>query len=394
MAPVCALGTAGTFALAVCAGLGACSRDMAAKGGRVSEMQADRYIERAVGQSNEGVVLLPSQAAEREFDRVRMAEIAQNMRRPLAVCFLERAIITMERKEVDGDASFAHVPQGQAKMRARLNSSGEVLRVEVLDSAFEDPQMEACVQGVIERTHFPESRNQTPQWVDVVYWVSLGLYQDAQTPALAQRLRREQAMAARRGSSCLEGRVEPGTYAVEGLSLFDREGGTLVNRVERGSLDPDVSRCVAQAFKAIRIPPEGEAFVRPATPQVVFEVREDGDVTFADARWLELLELEERALREARKAKNTAAEEEPGPIDVEADAVSGLVPGLDEAPGLDAEQQGPRREPPARESSPPVKDTTSKPPAKTPVPQKPPGQSPGRSGIKLDLDSRGDGPSR
>lgn len=372
-----------------------CATNRAGEGGRVSQLQADRYIERAVGQSNEGVVLIPSQSAEREFDRLRLAEIAQNMRRPLAVCFLERAIVTMEAGTIDGEPGWLDVPQGQAKFRARLNSSGAVLRVDVLDSGFEDPEMEACVVDVVQGTSFPESRSQTPQWVDVVYWVSLGLYQDARSPEFRMHMRREQAEAAVAGKRCLEGTVSPGTYEVRGLSLFDREGGTLVNRVERGELDAEVSRCLAQAFKQIRIPAEREAFVRPAAPVVTFEVSADGAVSFGDERWLELIHKEERALREAKRASSSPTDdEEPGPIDPERDAVSGLVPLVDEAPGLDDEKQGPRKEAPAK-----TVDDADGPPAKpaektrerAEPKDEAPREDPAKGGLKLDLGSRGRG---
>jgi hypothetical protein len=94
-----------------------------------------------------------------------------------------------------------------------------------------------------------------------------------------------------------------GTYRVSGLNLFDREGRTVVNRIERGSLPSDVSSCIAGVFKTIRIHAEPDAFVRPAAPDVEFTVADDGTVGFTDQRWLELVELEERAARDKRKAE-------------------------------------------------------------------------------------------
>jgi hypothetical protein len=137
----------------------------------------------------------------------------------------------------------------------------------------------------------------------VYYWVSLGFFAAAQTQDFAELLRRQQAEAGLRGVGCLRGRVPPGTYVVSGLNLFDREGRSLVNRIERGSFPSEVSACMAGVFKAIRIHAEPDSFVRPAAPKVEFIVASDGTVSFADQRWLELVELEERAARDKRKAE-------------------------------------------------------------------------------------------
>ena len=65
-------------------------------------------------------------------------------------------------------------------------------------------------------------------------------------------MRREQTRAAVRSKDCMQGRVKPGHYELEGLNLFDRRGNTIANRVEPGGMDKGAVKCVATAFKAIR----------------------------------------------------------------------------------------------------------------------------------------------
>ncbi len=352
--------------------LGCRERDRSkAPDGQVSQMQADRYIREAVLKSSEGVVLLPASKSGNDYDRVRLDEIAQNMRQPLAVCFLERAIRTIEKGEVDGEMTYVNVPEGQGKFRARIAGDGSVLRVEVLDSGFVDTEMEACVMHVIESRTFPQLRGQSQSHIDVVYWVSLGFHEAAKSPQFAEHMRKQQALAGVRAKRCLEGRVSAGDYEVEGLSLFASNGSTLINRITHGNLPSEVSRCVAQAFKAIVIAGEKEAFVRPASPRVRFTVREDGVVEVGDERWLQLVEMEERAKREQTRYELSGSEDaaalvpEPvgGPHDV---TISGLEPVVEEDP-----------DPPAG-------------PAAAPAPVRPEGpvQDPSAGGIKLDLGPR------
>lgn len=329
----------------------------------MSDVEADRYIRKAVMKSSEGVVLMPATKSH-EFDRVRLNEIANAMRQPLAICFLERAIVTMERGEVEGEQSYVDVPEGQGKFRARTGADGSVVRVEVLESGFTDPEMEACVMKVIGDRKFPALHGQSQSYVDVVYWVSLGFHAGAQTPQFAKQMRKAQAEAGIRAKKCLEGRVETGEYDVEGLSLFASNGVTLINRISHGDLPADVSRCVAQAFKQITIDPEKDAFVRPASPKVHFTVRDDGVIEVGDERWLELLQLEERAKREQRRYEltgdeGTDSDEAPPPLE--------RAPGPDEPPPVEA--------PPGTEPEP------------EPEP-KPPGEDPSKGGIKLDLGPR------
>lgn len=280
-----------------------CARDNLARTGRVTQDQADDYLRAAIRQSSEGVVLDPSQQGLDQIERVRLGEIAQELRGPAAVCFLERAIETMEPGTIDGEAGWLAVPEGQIKFRARVAVDGTVLAADVLESGFTDDHMETCVGEVIRKQRFVESRDSFAYFVDVYYWVSLGFFAEAQSEDFAELMRRQQAQAGLRAAGCLRGRVPAGTYAVSGLNLFDREGRTLVNRVERGSLPSDVSACIAGVFKSIRIHAEPDSFVRPAAPKVEFTVAPDGTVGFADQRWLELVELEERAARDKRKAE-------------------------------------------------------------------------------------------
>ena len=104
-----------------------------------TKMSTDRYVRRAIRQSNEGVILLPSERAEHIYELTRLNEIAQGLREPAALCFLERAITTMERS--NDERGYTHVPEGQIKLRARIAPNGKVLRTEVLESGFRDAAM-------------------------------------------------------------------------------------------------------------------------------------------------------------------------------------------------------------------------------------------------------------
>src|SRR5688572_29127309 len=100
-----------TAALAVGLSLG-CNRDRVARtGGRVTQDQAESYLHAAIRQSSEGIVLDPQQQGLDQIERVRLGEIAQELRGPAAVCFLERAIATMELGTIDGEAAWVSVPE-------------------------------------------------------------------------------------------------------------------------------------------------------------------------------------------------------------------------------------------------------------------------------------------
>jgi hypothetical protein len=285
-------------------GLGGCAgRGKIGPEGRVSIDQAESYLHAAIRQSSEGIVLDPSQQGLDQIERVRLGEIAQQLRGPAAACFLNRAIETMEPGTIDGEPGWVDVPEGQIKIRARVSVDGTVLTTDVLESGFSDEHMETCVGEAIRKQRFVESRDSFAYYIDVYYWVSLGFFAEAQSEGFLELLRRQQAHAGARATGCLQGRVPAGTYAVSGLNLFDREGHTVVNRIERGELPSEVSTCIASVFKTIRIHPEPDSFVRPAAPQVEFTVAADGGVSFSDKRWLELVELEERAARDKRKAE-------------------------------------------------------------------------------------------
>jgi hypothetical protein len=324
----------------------------------VSRQQADRYVREAVLQSSEGVILMPAVRSENEYDRVRLGEIAQALRQPLALCFLERAIRTMEKGTVDGEESYVGVPEGQGKFRARIGADGSVVRVEALESGFTDREMEACAMKVMSTRVFPVVRSQSQTYIDIVYWVSLGFHATASSPELAEHLRREQVKAAIRARPCLTGTVSPGVYEVEGLSLFANDGRTLVNRVDHGDLPAEASRCVAQAFRQIVLSPEPDAFVRPASPRTTFTVREDGTIAVADEDWLRLVELEEQALREERRRALSGSG---------VDAGEPTQPAPAPVPGPAAPEPGPAPPEPAPAS---------------------PRQDPGQRGLKLELRPR------
>ena len=288
---------------------GACKRRDSG-GGDLTPGQADQYLDRAVRKSSEGVVFFPSEAAQRDYDMQRLNEVAQSLRTPFALCFVQQAIARMTLAEVDGEVTYTQVPEGQSKIRARIAQSGEVVSTEVLDSGFKDPQMLACVESVIAEKRFPTSKSGFNKHIDIVYWVSLGFFAEARSEAFRDYMRREQTKAAIRARSCLEGRIAPGHYEVEGLNLFDRNGNTIANRVEPGGLDEGAVKCLSTTFKSIRIHEEKEAFIRPASPRTVLDVADDGTISVLDEQWLRLLELEEAAQRDERRRELLGSDQE------------------------------------------------------------------------------------
>jgi hypothetical protein len=287
------------------------------RGGQMTASQADRYLNKAVRKSSEGVVLMPGEEAAKEWDPARLNELAQSLRVPLAGCFLDRAVTSMELGVVDGEEVYVQVPEGQIKVRARIGGDGTVVATETLELGFKDERMEPCIHKAIASKRFPPSRTAFNKHLDVVYWVSLGFFQEANTESFALHMRKETVRAGQRARPCLEGRVAPGHYEISGLNLFDREGGTLTNRVEDGPLDKEAAGCLASAFRDIRIHPEREAFVRPAQPNLVFDVSDEGVIALRDEEWLRLLEREEAALREEKRRDLL------GGSDVPVDAVDG-----------------------------------------------------------------------
>lgn len=364
----------------------ACKREHTANEGRVSRAQADEYLRDAVRMSSEGVLLEPSIQGLSSIERVRFGEIAQELRGPGALCFVERAINTMEFGEVDGEPGWMKVPEGQIKIRVRVAVDGRVLATEVLDTGFVDDYMETCLSEAIEDQRFPESRDSFAYHIDLYYWVSLGLFRKANTEAFAELMRRQRAEVGVRGKGCLEGRVKPGSYSVTGLNLFGRDGQTVVNRIDRGELPAEVGTCLASTFKAMRIHSEPDAFIRPAQIEIEYEVAEDGAIAVTDDRWLELIELEEKAERERRKAELMGGSSE-APEDDR----------LEPAPGSDS--SGPARprpldlgpvdsdpgtEGPADLGPAPAADGEDEPPA----PEAKPELDPAKPGTKIDLSPR------
>ncbi|MDC0722749.1 hypothetical protein [Nannocystis bainbridge] len=275
----------------------------AAPTGHNSFGQGTRYIQKAVRSSSEGVIILPSKRAENLFDLARLNEIAQALRPPAAACFVNRAIDTMKRGKRDGEDAYVDVPEGQVKIRTRLSPDGEVLRTEVLDTGFKDPEIEPCIMEAIQARKWIKNRSGVVQYLDVIYWVSLGDGSEDKSPEAKAELRRQQAMVAIRGKGCLERRVGAGTYPVEGLNLVDRDGNTLVSRVEPSSLPQKVQDCLSVVLREIQMPRAPGSFVRPISPQVEYTVATDGTVSFADERWINLILMEEKAAREDRLAE-------------------------------------------------------------------------------------------
>ena len=266
------------------------------------------------------------------------------------------------------------MPEGQIKIRARIAPDGQVLRTEVLESGFHDDGMEKCLQRLVDEQRWPENESGHVQYVDVIYWVSLGAQGDRSSETFRTQLRKQQLMAGMRAKQCIQGRVSEGSYRVEGLNLVDREGRTLVNRVNRGPLPSSINSCVAQAFSEIRLPRDGSAFVRPVSPQVTFQVDADGVVRVEGEEWLELVLAEERAAREAQRAELTG---HGGPSPSRVNGPDGAAQLVDEGPGGDGEPD------PVEEAAADA-DGEAQPDAPAPPPD-PAALDPGRGGIKLQL---------
>ena len=285
--------------LLAASGCGRRSKDSQAPDGPATDQQRDRYIQKAIRSSSEGVILLPSKRAEAVFELPRLNEIAQSMRRPMAACFLRRAVLTMERTG-DPERPWAGIPEGQLKIRARVNPSGDTVRAEVLETGFADDAMEPCLTDVVRAVSWPPNESGNNHFIDIVYWVSLGLQGDIYTEMFKDRMKREQVAAGVKAKQCLQGRVDAGTYAVHGLNLVNHEGATMANRVDHETLPDSIRTCIAKAMQSIRLPREADAFVRPVSPEVTFVVSRDGTVDVEGEAWLKMVELEDRA-RAARK---------------------------------------------------------------------------------------------
>lgn len=341
----------------------------------MTKMGTDRYVRKAIRSSNEGVILLPSEKAERVYELPRLNEIAHALRDPAALCFLSRAIETMEPAPGD-ERGFSGVPEGQVKIRARIAPSGEVVATEILESGFSDERMPACVQRAIEKQQFPPNKGGVNHFVDIVYWVSLGMQGDVHTEAWADQLKRESIAAGIRAKPCLQGRVPTGAYTIGGLNLVNREGQTMINRIDAQSLPEEVRSCVARAFRDVMMPRQPDAFVRPVTTQVAVQIQRDGAIEVDGEEWLRLIELEERARLDERRAALQGGDAGEGEADAVDDGAVDDAPvddGTDDAPVDDA----PVDDGPIDRPAPP---TRPKPGER--------GADPGAGGIKLELTPR------
>ncbi|TPV94354.1 MAG: hypothetical protein B7733_15680 [Myxococcales bacterium FL481] len=343
------------IALTLLLALAACRSGRSARGGMTGG------VDTAVRRSSEGVILMPSRNVATTLDPRALAVVGQELRAPLATCFLERAIETMELGIVDGEATYVRVPEGQAKIRARLASDGRVVRTELIESGFRDSVMEDCASMHIRRQQFPVPPQNSPTYVDVVYWVSLGFWAGANSQESKGIVRREQAKAGVRAKRCLRGRVGPGEYRFQGLNLVGREGRTMINRVSSEDADPEIAACVGQALKGVALPADRESFVRPIEPEVSMLVAEDGSITVRDEEWLRVLELEQRAQREALR-EQLAVEQAPPPA-ADSEAPPPATPGvsLGAAAGPPAGAVVPSRTTPATGASQPAPAVSSEP---------------------------------
>ncbi|HFE44698.1 MAG TPA: hypothetical protein ENJ18_04275 [Nannocystis exedens] len=357
--------------------------------GNNSVGQTDRFVKKAVHRAPEGFILIPGARAERAFDRQRLVQLAQDLRQPAAACFINRTIDTAQWGEVDGERALLGVPEGQMKIRVRIAPQGKVLRTDVLEGAFGDADevMEACLRDVLMDAHWPENRSGNTHWIDAIYWVSLGFQAEDRSPEMAVELRRQQAMLANKGKGCLEGRVRPGQYRVEGLSLLDREGRTLVNRLEPTELGQEIANCLVVVLRALRMPRVSDAFVRPFAPAIEYQVSPKGEVSFTDERWLELLLLEEKAAREQRRAELAAERSKE-----EGEVPEGLTDLVLRPEDEDDEVPEPGSDP---EPPKPAPVADPEPPKPAPVADpKPPNHNaadPGKGGLKLKLGGRPSG---
>jgi len=323
-----------TALLLLATGCATGSTENRAAGSLSTYSQARRYVDKAVRRSSEGVILMPSRKAETLYDRTRLNDIAQLLRVPAAVCFVNRAITTMKRSQAkDGELVFAEVPEGQIRIRTRINSAGQVLRTEVLESGFKDEQMYPCLDAAIRKTKWTQNKTGAVQFVDIIYWVSLGYQAEDHSDEAKAELRKQTAKVAVKAKQCLVGRVGEGTYKVDALSLVDRDGRTLANRVDPGVLPDKVGECVAIVLREMRFQRVQEAFVRPILPHIDFTVNTIGEVSFADEKWYALLEREETALKEARQAELSAEMDDPNTAIDEGAIPSGMsIPNVPSAP--------------------------------------------------------------
>ncbi len=368
----------GALALLLCVVGCGNRRNARSPSGPTTQLESEAYVRRAIRSSNEGVILFPSQRAERVYELPRLNEIAHALKPPAARCFLMRAIETMELSD-DTERGYDDVPEGQMKVRVRIAPSGEVVRTEVLETGFTDEEMEPCIREVLEDQRWPPNKSGNTHFIDVIYWVSLGMQQRLDAEPMITHVRREQVSAGRRAKACLQGRVDAGRYEIEGLNLIDREGATMVNRIDTGDLPESIRACLATAFRAIRLPREADSFVRPLSPRVVFEIDREGTVSVEGERWLELVELEERARvaqeRAALAADNPEIDDLPArrPTEVVAPGVIGLAPddgtGTPAGPGTEGSGEADPQSPPAEDPPPKAQD-------------------PGKGGLRLDLGGR------
>ena len=390
------LGSMSGVALLALGGAG-CAGDRSSRAPEdATQLQADRYIGRAIRSSSEGVILMPSHKAEAVYERERLNDVAQQLRRPAAACFINRAIQTMRPELIDGDPGYVGVPEGQLRVRTRLSPAGEVLRTEVLDTGFKDEGMEPCLLAAIAEQAWPSNKSGNVLYIDVIYWVSLGRQVTAEDQDPAAR--RQQIRAGVRAKQCLTGRVAQGTFTVTGLNLIDRNGDTIVNRVEAEGLDASVQRCLAQALRSIKLPAAADTFVRPVTPKLQFQVAAGGDIRVDGEAWLSLVEKEERMTRAAERW--TLEHPEGKPSDPQVPSTVAIAPGGTQGADAAADEQKPAPsadaaplagQPQTQIPSSPEGGAPADPPRTSPTPPASPTTprgDPGQRGLKLNLDHR------
>jgi hypothetical protein len=266
-------------------------------------LTAESYVRRAIHESAQGIVIFDLFGQSSGQDLVRLREIAQELRTPAAQCFLARGIETIELSQSAEGRELLGVPSGQAKFRVHLTSDGRVARSDAVENGFSDQVMVSCLKKVIEAKFFPKSSTGMPWTVDLVYWVNLGFHSQLDAEEFKFELRRQVALASSKAVGCFrQAGAAQGTYTLNGLNLVSPNGVTMVNRI-RAPLPDDAIRCLEVAYRPIRVAPELDSFARPLFFDATFHVLDSESITFDDAEWLRLTELESAAQAGAERSE-------------------------------------------------------------------------------------------
>lgn len=254
-----------------------------------------KHDEAMVKGAAEGVTLLPNRQSDVIYSPRRLAEIAQSLREGAAQCFIRQAL---ENVQIDPShpGELTGVPEGQLKLRIRLTPGGKAINTEVLDSSFPGDAMPRCFAKLVEAREWPKQATASNQTIEAVYWTGFGEHPEAGTPEFETRVHRQAAEAGDRARACLDERVQPGTYTVQGLNLINSDGVTVASRVLASDLPKPVRECVEGELEPIRLK-ASSAFIRPIISEINYTMADDRQVAMADDAWLRLVRLEDQAIR-------------------------------------------------------------------------------------------------